>query len=97
MALEALLRYKRGGDAALGTYRDKHHPAAVAETFQFLLGRSKALPIYLPELERYLLDYPNANSENVESEFYWEKVNFGLKPTLRMVQAVDQLRHREQQ
>jgi hypothetical protein len=88
MALEALLRYKRGGNAALGTYRDKHHPAAVAETFQSLLSRSKALPIYLPELEHYLLDYPNANSENVESEFYWEKVNFGLKPTLRIVQAV---------
>jgi len=48
-----------------------------------LLSRSKALPVYLPELDRYLLDYPEAGSENIQSEFYWEKVNFGLKPTLR--------------
>jgi hypothetical protein len=88
MALEALEKYIRGGNAELGTYRDKHHPAEVAETFQSLLSRSKALPVYLPELDRYLLDYPEASSENIQSEFYWEKVNFGLKPTLRIVQAI---------
>lgn len=88
MALEALQRYIQGGNAALGTYRDKHHPAVVAETFSSLLSRSKALPAYLPELERYLLEYPEAKSENIQSEFYWEKVNFGLKPTLRIVQAI---------
>jgi len=88
MALEALQRYIQGGNTALGTYRDKHHPAVVAETFSSLLSRSKALPAYLPELERYLLEYPEAKSENIQSEFYWEKVNFGLKPTLRIVQAI---------
>jgi hypothetical protein len=88
MALEALERYMEGGNAALGTYRDKHHPAVVADTFQSLLSRSKALPIYLPELDRYLLEYPETRSENIQSEFYWEKVNFGLKPTLRIVQAI---------
>jgi hypothetical protein len=88
MALEALQRYIQGGNAALGTYRDKHHPAVVADTFQSLLSRSKALPVYLPELDRYLLDYPEAASENIQSEFYWEKVNFGLKPTLRIVQVI---------
>jgi hypothetical protein len=88
LALEALQRYMQGGNAALGTYRDKHHPAAVGATFRSLLSRSKALPAYFPELEHYLLDYPEAKSENIQTEFYWEKVNFGLKPTLRIVQAV---------
>ena len=88
MALEGLLKYIQGGNAALGTYRDKKHPAVVADTFQSLLSRSKALPVYLPELDRYLLDYPEAESENIESQFYWEKVNFGLKSTLRVVQAI---------
>jgi hypothetical protein len=88
MALEAIQRYTQGGNAALGTYMDKHHPAAVGKTFASLLSRSKALPSYLPELERYLLEYPEAKSENIQSEFYWEKVNFGLKPTLRIVQAI---------
>ena len=88
MALQALLNYKQGGNAALGTYRDKDHPAVVAETFVSLLSRSKALPVYLPELREYLLNYPKADSSGIESEFYWERVNFGLKPTIRMVQAV---------
>ena len=88
MALEAIHRYTQGGNAALGTYMDKHHPTGVGETFASLLSRSKALPVYLPELERYLLEYPQSQSENIQSEFYWEKVNFGLKPTLRIVQAI---------
>ena len=88
MALDALLQYQQGGNAALGTYRDKNHPAAVAETFESLLSRLKALPVYLPDLNNFLLGYPSAKSANIESEFYWEKVNFGLKPTLRIVQAI---------
>lgn len=88
MALEELLQYQRGGNSALGTYRDKSHPTAVAETFASLLGQMKGLPVYLPDLNRYLLDYPNAGSSDIKSEFYWEKVSFGLKPTLRIVQAV---------
>jgi hypothetical protein len=88
MALRALLNYEQGGNSALGIYRDKNHPAAVAETFASLVSRSKALPVYLPELREYLLNYPKADSSSIESEFYWEKVNFGLKPTLRMVQAI---------
>jgi hypothetical protein len=88
MALQALLRYEQGGNTALGTYRDKSRPTAVAETFASLLGEMKALPVYLPELQRYLLEYPKAASNEIRSDFYWEKVNFGLKPTLRIVQAI---------
>jgi hypothetical protein len=88
MALEALQQYIHGGNQALGTYRDKKHPTAVAETFASLLARSKALPVYLPELDRYLLEYPAARSSKIQSQFYWEKVNFGLKPTLRILQGI---------
>jgi len=88
MALEALVRYKQGRNVALGTYRDKQHPTAISEAFQSLVSRSKALPVYLPEHDRYLLDYPNANSGSIESQFFWEKVNFGRKPTLRIIQAI---------
>ena len=88
MVLQALLNYQQDGNTALGTYRDKNHPAVVADTFASLLSRSKALPVYLPELREYLLHYPKADSSGIESQFYWEKVNFGLKPTPRMVQAI---------
>ena len=88
MAFQALLNYMNGGNTALGVYRDKNHPAAVAETFAALIARLGALPEYLPELNEYLLEYPKAKSANVQEGFYWEKVNFGLKPTFRIVQRV---------
>ena len=88
MALQALLDYMHGGNTALGVYRDKSHPAAVADTFSSLITRLSALPVYLPELNEYLLEYPKAKSDNVQAGFYWEKVNFGLKPTFRIVQRV---------
>jgi hypothetical protein len=88
MALQALLDYMQGGNAALGAYRDKNHPAAVAETFASLIARAEALPVYLPELHQYLLEYPKARSDNVQTGFYWTNVNFGLKPTFRIVQRI---------
>jgi hypothetical protein len=88
MAFQALLNYMNGGNTALGVYRDKNHPAAVAETFETLITRLNALPVYLPELNEYLLEYPKAKSDKVQTGFYWEEVNFGLKPTFRIVQRV---------
>jgi len=88
MALELLLTYMRGGNYSLGAYRDKKRPTEVAETFESLLSQARALPVYLPDLDRYLLEYPKLKLENAESQFYWEKVNFGLKPTLRIVHAI---------
>jgi hypothetical protein len=88
LALQALMEYMQGGNSALGAYRDKKHPAAVAETFASLIGRFEALPVYLPELNQYLLEYPKAKSDNVQAGFYWEKVRFGLKPTFRIVQKI---------
>jgi hypothetical protein len=88
LVLEALKRYQEGGNAGLGIYRDKNDPAAVDHAFQSLISRAKAMPVYLPELRDYLLNYPKAKSDHIQSEFYWEKVNFGLKPTIRLLQAV---------
>jgi len=39
----------------------------------FLAQRSKALPVYLPELDHYLLAIPEQDPENIQSEFYWER------------------------
>src|ERR1700693_5372308 len=88
MAFQALLNYMNGGNTALGVYRDKNHPAAVAETFEALITRLGHLPGYLPELNEYLLEYPKAKSDKVQAGLYWREVNFGLKPTFRIVQRV---------
>ena len=84
MALELLVRYQERGNSALEIYQDKSRAFDMDASFQSLLSRSELLPVYLPELKRYLLEYPAAIPSAVESFFYWEKVDFGLKPTLRL-------------
>jgi len=85
----ALLReYRRGGNVALGEYRDKDRPALVKEQFETMVGRTAALPDVLPELRAYLVSFPTANLAGAESFYYWEKVDFGMKPTLRVNHAV---------
>ena len=87
-ALDRLLEYQQQGNQALGVYNDKHEPTDVPQQFAYMLGFSKALPENLPDFYRYLLDYPNARPANVDDKFYWARVKFGLKPTLRIVQMV---------
>jgi hypothetical protein len=88
MVLQMVESYQQGGDEALGDYRDKQHPARVADEFQTMMTRASVLPDVLPDLRRYLLDYPHASLMNAQSFFYWEKVDFGLKPTVRVNHAV---------
>jgi hypothetical protein len=88
MVLQLLQAYQNGGNKALGEYRDKEHPARIADQFETMIGRASALPDVLPGLRRYLLDYPNAELADADDFFYWEKVAFGLKPTIRVNHAV---------
>ena len=88
MVLDLVRAYRRGGNTALGVYRDKDHPARVADQFETMVGRSTALPNVLPELRQYLLKYPDADLPRAESYFYWEKVDFGMKPTIRVNHGV---------
>jgi hypothetical protein len=87
-ALERVLAYQREGNEALGVYNDKRDPTAVPEQFAYLLSYGKALSEQVPDFYHYLLMYPHAKPPNYEETFYWAKVKFGLKPTLRIVHMV---------
>jgi hypothetical protein len=86
--LQRLLAYQREGNQVLGVYNDKKNPTEVPEQFKYMLNYSKALPKVLPDFYGYLLAYPHSKPANVEDMFRWEKVKFGLKPTLRLVQVI---------
>ncbi|HUN63928.1 MAG TPA: hypothetical protein VMU53_18155 [Candidatus Sulfotelmatobacter sp.] len=86
--IERLLAYQKGGNQALGEYNDKKNPTLVPEQFKYILSYTKILPKALPDYYNYLLEYPEGKPANVENMFYWAKVKFGLKPTLRVVQVV---------
>ena len=87
-AFERLLTYQREGNAALGVYNDKRDPTNVPEQFAYLLGYENALPEHAPDFYHYLLSYPHGKPAHFEETFYWAKVKFGLKPTLRIVHIV---------
>ena len=86
--LQRLLAYQSEGNKALGVYNDKSNPTEVPQQFAYMLSYDKVLPKHLPDFYHYLLAYPNTKPANVENTFYWAKVKFGLKPTLRVVQIV---------
>jgi hypothetical protein len=86
--LTRLLAYQREGNQVLGMYNDKRNPTLVPEQFKYMLSYSKALPRYFPDFHSYLLNYPDGQPSDVENTFYWAKVKFGLKPTLRVVHVL---------
>jgi hypothetical protein len=86
--LQRLLAYQSEGNKALEAYNDKSNPTEVPQQFAYMLSYDKVLPKHLPDFYRYLLAYPNAKPANVDNTFYWAKVKFGLKPTVRLVQVV---------
>ncbi len=86
--LQGLIAYQREGNVALGAYNDKPDPAEVPKQFAYMLSYDRVLPKRLPDFYNYLLAYPNGKPANVEDTFYWARVKFGLKPTLRVVQVV---------
>ncbi len=87
-AFERLLAYQREGNKALGVYNDKRDPSDVPEQFAYLLSYENALPKHVPDFYHYLLSYPQGKPAHFEETFYWAKVKFGLKPTLRIVHMV---------
>ena len=87
-ALQFLLTYQLEGNSALGIYNDKRNPTEVSKQFGYLLSYYQAFPDPLPDFFRYLLAYPQEKPANAEDIFYWSKVRFGLKPTLRIVHLV---------
>ena len=84
LALEYVNGYLQGGNQELATYRDSSRPTFVAQEFSTMVEHMPALTVYLPELKRYLLDYPKVTLPNSDSFLYWQEASFGLKPTIRI-------------
>jgi len=85
MALEYAARYERAGNAELAEYRDKKRPTFVAREFEAMVNQMPSLADYLPQVKHYLLAYPNASLPGPHSSFlFWQSLNFGMKPTIRI-------------
>jgi hypothetical protein len=95
LALEYVKGYREGGSASLGIHRDKDHPTFVANEFRSMIERLPRLGAELPDLTRYLLEYPHATLANSTNFLYWQETQFGLRPTVRISHLVIQERPNE--
>jgi hypothetical protein len=84
LMLDYVNGYLEGGNARLATYRDTGRPTFVAREFASMIDRMPSLVVYLPDLRRYLLNYPKATLPKSTSFLYWQEAKFGLKPTIRI-------------
>jgi hypothetical protein len=82
-ALEYVTAYRKGGNKELAVYRDADDPVFVEKEFRSMIERAPAL-VPMPDLLRYLLEYPAATLERSSDFFYWQEAQFGLKPTIRI-------------
>ena len=87
-ALAAVQAYLQGGNQQLAVYRDASRPTFVAREFAEMLDRLPSIGEFLPEVRKYLLEFPRATLPNSESFLYWQEAKFGLKPTIRINHVV---------
>ena len=76
--------YLEGGNDRLAVYRDHSRPRFVAEEFRAMIDQMPELATYMPNLRRYLLDYPVPAPPEATSFLYWQETEFGLRPTIRI-------------
>jgi hypothetical protein len=83
MLFDRLLRYREGGLSAIDPYNDGAVPMPAAEEFQRLQVTKDLLPA-LPALVPYVTGFPAPAPPGVEDFYYWNKGEFGMKPTTRV-------------
>jgi len=84
LAFDYVNRYLEGGNGQLAAYRDTSRPTFVAQEFASMTSRMPELTTYMPNLRRYLLEFPRVTLPQATSFLYWQETEFGLKPTIRI-------------
>lgn len=84
LAFEYVTGYLEGGDERLAVYRDKSRPTSVARELRAMIDQTPQLTTDMPDLRRYLLQYPKTSLPDSTSFLYWQETDFGLKPTIRI-------------
>lgn len=82
---EGVETYMKDGLKGLGSYRDRQKPLNLFEATKSMIDSS----YYLPQdkaggIYHHVVDYPQGKLAGAEDLFYWEKIDFGQEPTVRV-------------
>lgn len=86
-AANYLRSYLKNGNSSLMVYADKEKPLALAEGFNILLAQASYIYRYIPELHRYLEEFPHSAPSGVDDFLYWSVEDFGQRPTTTITHA----------
>jgi len=87
MLLDLMVAYRQNGHAGIGELEDPSAPAALGAVVAPLLV-ARDVPSEAAGLFKYLSDYPKATLRGADDVFFWEKLSFGLRPTIRLAHMV---------
>jgi hypothetical protein len=88
LALDFARAYLRDGNAALARYVDRKQPVGASDSLAAILGESPYLYEYVPELSRFLQDYPKATLPGARDFLYCAEEEFGPKPSFSINHVV---------
>ena len=86
-AANYLRSYLKNGNSSLMVYADKEKPLALSEGFNILLAQASYIYRYIPELHRYLEEFPHSAPSGVDDFLYWSVEDFGQRPTTTITHA----------
>jgi hypothetical protein len=81
LALGYVNGYLDGGYERLPVYRDQAQPVSVGAELRDMIGRMPSLDA-VPDVRRFMLEFPSAPAPHIASFVYWQEAEFGLKPTI---------------
>ena len=82
---DGMTQYLSGGLKALGSYRDRQKPFNLYQATKDMVDSSYYLPQdRAGDIYRHVIDYPGGKLPGAEDFFYWEKIDFGQEPTVRV-------------
>lgn len=83
--LQGVAKYYAGDLKALASYRDRETPLSIYQATKDMVDRSFFLPKdKMSGIFNHVIDYPQGKLEGAEAFFYWEMIDFGQAPTVRV-------------
>lgn len=79
--------YLERGNSALVVYADKPQQMALAAGFGQLLGEAPRVSSLVPDLQRYLNEFPQFSPGGTEDILYWTIEDFGYRPVTAVTHA----------
>jgi len=82
---QGMVTYQKDGLKGLGSYKDRRQPMSLYDATKGMIDLSYYLPKDKAEgIYNHVTEYPQRKMAGAEDRFYWEKIDFGQEPTIRV-------------